>query len=60
MDCCKTNNCNANKSIECSVYQCANHCNDAGYCSLDCIKVGTHEANPTVTQCTDCMSFVKK
>jgi hypothetical protein len=30
------------------------------YCSLDCIKVGTHEANPTVPECTECDSFVKR
>ena len=53
-------NCNANKSIECTVKQCAHHCNEANYCSLEKILVGTHEANPTVDQCTDCMSFRKK
>ncbi|MBQ4137557.1 MAG: DUF1540 domain-containing protein [Clostridia bacterium] len=47
----------ANRSIECSVTQCKNHCQSENYCSLDVIKVGTHEANPTVEQCTDCMSF---
>ena len=47
-------NCHANKSIECTVVSCAN------YCSLDKILVGTHECNPTVDQCTDCMSFRKK
>ena len=53
-------NCNANKSIECTVKQCAHHCDEANYCSLDRIMVGTHEANPTMNQCTDCMSFKKK
>ena len=24
------------------------------YCALDSITVGTHEANPTMDQCTDC------
>lgn len=48
------NNCNANKSIECSVNQCAYHCNQENYCSLNKISVGTHEANPTVVECTDC------
>ena len=56
MDCCD----HANKSIACSVSQCATHCHSSDYCSLQQIKVGTHEANPTVSQCTDCMSFVKK
>lgn len=51
---------NANKSIECTVQQCANHCQSENYCALDKILVGTHEANPTVDQCTDCKSFRKK
>lgn len=49
-----------NKCIECTVNQCANHCADANYCSLDKILVGTHETNPSMDQCTDCMSFRKK
>ena len=53
-------NCHANKSIECTVQQCAHHCGHENYCSLDKIMVGTHEMNPTVDQCTDCMSFRKK
>ena len=52
--------CHANKSIECTVSQCAHHCDSANYCSLDKILVGTHEANPTVDQCTDCKSFKKR
>ena len=55
-----TMNCHANKSIECTVSQCAHHCDSANYCSLDKIMVGTHESNPTMDQCTDCMSFRKK
>ena len=54
------NNCNANKCIECTVQQCAYHCNTENYCSLDSILVGTHEANPTMDQCTDCKSFRRK
>jgi hypothetical protein len=50
----------ANKCIECTVCQCANHCGDDNYCSLDKIRVGTHESNPSMDECTDCMSFVKK
>ena len=50
----------ANKCIECTVKQCAHHCESENYCSLDRIMVGTHEMNPTVDQCTDCMSFRKK
>lgn len=53
-------NCNANRSIECTVHQCVHHCDTENYCSLNKILVGTHEANPTVDQCTDCMSFEKK
>lgn len=49
-----------NKCIECTVNQCANHCTGANYCSLDKILVGTHETNPSMDQCTDCMSFRKK
>ena len=51
---------NANTSIKCTVEQCTHHCNSKDYCSLDCITVGTHETDPTVVQCTDCMSFEKK
>lgn len=54
------NNCHANTSIECTVTQCKNHCTSKNYCSLDKIQVGTHECDPTVDQCTDCMSFAKK
>ena len=55
-----TMDCKANKSIECTVKQCANHCSDSNYCALDRILVGTHEGNPTMDQCTDCKSFRKK
>lgn len=53
-------NSNANKAIECTVSQCAHHCDLENYCSLNKIKVGTHECNPTVDQCTDCLSFARK
>ena len=46
-----------NKSIECSVKQCEYNANSAGYCTLGKIKVGTHESNPSMPECTDCMSF---
>ena len=49
-----------NKAIRCTVEQCANHCDHAEYCALDAITVGTHEASPTVDQCTDCKSFTRK
>ena len=53
-------NCHANKCIECTVQQCAYHCENENYCSLDRILVGTHEMNPTQDQCTDCKSFRKR
>lgn len=49
-----------NKNIECSVTQCKYHCGSENYCSLSSIKVGTHEANPTMSECTDCTSFKLK
>lgn len=49
--------CKSNKAIQCSVQQCRYHCAQGNYCSLNSIKVGTHEANPTDCQCTDCQSF---
>lgn len=53
-------NSNANRSIECVVTNCTHHCGNQDFCSLDAIRVGTHEANPTVDQCTDCQSFKLK
>ena len=50
----------ANHSIECTVTQCQNHCDQENFCSLHKIKVGTHESNPSMEQCTDCLSYVKK
>ena len=54
--------CNMNKQpnhcIKCTVVSCANHAKKENYCVLDSIKIGTHETNPTVSQCTDCESFV--
>lgn len=49
-----------NMSIKCSVQQCKYNNNSDNYCTLDVIKVGTHEANPTVVECTDCQSFKVK
>lgn len=54
------NNCQANRAIRCTVSQCAHHCSDKDYCALDTITIGTHEANPTQCQCTDCESFTCK
>ncbi len=50
----------ANECIKCTVTQCKHHCDVRNNCSLNCIQVGTHENNPEVEQCTDCMSFEKK
>ena len=36
------------------------HCESENYCSLEKIQIGTHETDPTVKQCTDCMSFDRK
>ncbi len=49
-----------NESIQCTIDNCAHHAQNANYCSLDHILVGTHEANPTEKECTDCESFEKK
>ena len=49
-----------NKAIHCTVTNCANHCQNEQYCGLTSIRVGTHEANPTKDQCTDCQSFQMK
>ena len=46
-----------NKSIGCTVTQCMYHNGKENYCTLDHIMVGTHEANPTMSECTDCNSF---
>lgn len=48
----------ANHCIVCNVTSCQNHHKDKNYCSLECIRVGTHEEQPTYTPCTDCQSFV--
>ena len=55
---CKSSGCkSSNKCIACTVTQCAYHCKGENYCSLNMIRVGTHEANPTEPKCTDCQSF---
>ena len=46
-----------NRSIHCTVSQCAHHCSACDYCSLDTVDIGTHESNPTVPKCVDCNSF---
>lgn len=51
---------NKNPSIECSVNNCQYHAQQENYCTLNKIKVGTHENNPTQVECTDCESFALK
>ena len=51
--------CTPNTSIHCSVDTCAHHCESSQYCGLNSIRVGTHETNPSMDQCTDCQSFEK-
>ena len=53
-------NCTPNKAIKCTVSNCAYHCSNEQYCGLNSIQVGTHEANPTMSECTDCQSFKLK
>ena len=57
---CNGGACAPNKAIQCTVTNCANHCQTESYCGLNTIRVGTHEANPTKEQCTDCLSFRMK
>jgi hypothetical protein len=47
---------NKNDSIKCSVDNCKYN-DRKDYCTLSQIKVGTHEANPSEIECTDCESF---
>lgn len=49
-----------NPCINCTVSQCQYNMVSENYCVLDSIHVGTHEKNPTVPECTDCNSFVKR
>jgi len=52
--------CTPNRAIQCTVNNCAHHCQKEQYCGLPSITVGTHETNPTMDQCTDCKSFKLK
>lgn len=47
-----------NNSIKCDINQCKYNYKAEDYCTLEQIKVGTHEKNPTMVECTDCKSFV--
>ena len=46
-----------NSSIQCTVSQCKHNAVSEHYCTLDAIRVGSHEKNPTMVECTDCQSF---
>ena len=46
-----------NSSIRCTIKNCKHNLKDEDYCSLSEILVGTHEENPTDSECTDCKSF---
>jgi len=52
--------CSPNSSIHCTVSNCANHCQGQDYCGLNAVQIGTHESNPTKTECVDCNSFQMK
>ena len=52
--------CSANPSIECSVKQCRHHCGSKNFCSLEHVQIGTHESDPSVKECVDCLSFTRK
>lgn len=49
-----------NPCIKCTVSQCKHNMVSENYCVLDSIRIGSHEQNPTVPECTDCESFVKR
>ncbi|MDY5941732.1 MAG: DUF1540 domain-containing protein [Eubacteriales bacterium] len=53
-------NCKKNECIACTVEQCKHHSGEANYCTLDQVRIVTHEQNPTEVKCTDCASFVLK
>lgn len=47
----------SNPSIKCSVNSCAYHNGQAQTCTLDAIKVGCCDSNPTCCTETECASF---
>ncbi len=49
-----------NSSIQCVVSKCKYNCGTENYCTLDTIRVGSHESDPTMVECTDCQSFELK
>lgn len=49
-----------NPCIQCTIRECKYHASAEDYCTLKAIRVGTHEAHPTMVECTDCESFEYK
>nr|WP_077845523.1 DUF1540 domain-containing protein [Clostridium puniceum] len=45
------------KGLGCSVTECKYNCKDANYCTLNKIKIGTHESTPKTVECTYCEPF---
>ncbi len=50
---------NHNSSIGCSVPECAFHCKEDDYCTLDKIQVVKNSQKANTVECTDCGSFKK-
>ena len=55
-----TDNSYANECIKCTVKSCKHHNESENYCSLDTVRIGTHEPHPTEQCCVDCESFETK
>ena len=49
-----------NENIRCTVDQCRFNMQSEPFCGLDCIRVGTHESDPSDPRCVDCNSFEKR
>ena len=49
-----------NPSISCSVAQCTHNLCTENFCTLDQVRIDTHESDPSVKECVDCASFVKR
>lgn len=49
-----------NPCIHCTVSQCEHNLCSENYCTLDQVHIDTHESDPSVKECVDCASFVKR
>ena len=49
-----------NASIHCTVDQCRHNLCTEHFCTLDMVRIGTHEEDPSVKECVDCDSFEKR